>query len=428
MAVRPASPLRSLFLAGTCALLAACGGGETADTSNSVGTLTDSRVQGVEYYSINSGLSGTTDANGRFAYKPGDTIVFALGGLPLGMVKGTGSQMTVTPIQLVQGASYYDTASKRENAVTNLLVLLQSLDSDEDPSNGISIAPEAITALEDETMANVLYSALPLASDTFSANSYFNNLLADLGLTAVPPASALEHFQTEFLANLAGQYYGISNDTLFALRFRADGSYLMTQVRDTDGSTEPGLERGTIAWTPATGRISATTNLDTNGDLGFSYLATSENTLELAIDGSSLVMTSRDGSDAVLKTYRVARLGNGSTLGGLWVKGSPYSLNALHLFFLPGGDYLALDPTGDTGLLGTDAGCAHSGIEAGGYGTQAGLIVFANGSYDSTGCAGTHDTGSGQNWTPAYTLDGSLLLSSAGGPVTFYRADNTTLD
>lgn len=427
MAIRPSRLLRSLLLAGAGALLAACGGGEPAADAPSVGVLTDSRVQGVEYLT-SSGLGGVTSANGSFNYKPGDIIVFKLGGVLLGLVHGTGSSMTVTPIQLVQGATAIDTATKRQNAVTNLLVLLQSLDSDGNPGNGISIGADARLAMQDVSLSDILNAGLVLDPNTFSTNMQFNNLLTSLGLTATTPAAALAHFKTEFLESLAGQYYGISNNMLFAFRFRADGSYLMTQVLASDGSSDPGLERGAVTWDPATGRIAASTDLDTNGSLGFSYLASSSNSMELALDNGDLVITERDGSDAVLGTYRLGRVSNSSSgLGGAWIKGSQYSLNALHLFFLPGGYYLALDPTaGDTSLLGTDAGCASSGMEMGDYGLQSGLIVFANAYYDSTGCAGTHN--SGQYWTPAYSLSGGTLqVSTASGFATFYRPENINL-
>lgn len=108
------------------------------DSPSSTGTFYDSEVAGVSY-TTSGGESGVTDASGQFSYSPGDTVTFTLGGTTLGSVAGA---ELLSPVDVV-GAS--DTADQR---VINLSRLLQTLDSDNDSDNGITIEEAARSALE----------------------------------------------------------------------------------------------------------------------------------------------------------------------------------------------------------------------------------------------------------------------------------------
>ncbi len=85
--------------------------------------------EGVDY-STSSGLGGVTDSSGTFYYNSGDKVSFTIGGISLGSVTGAAK---LTPVE-VMGAS--GTADQK---VINLSRLLQTLDADGDPSNGINI-------------------------------------------------------------------------------------------------------------------------------------------------------------------------------------------------------------------------------------------------------------------------------------------------
>ena len=93
------------------------------------GQLIDSQVSGVEYRTT-SKKTGLTDKNGYFQYIAGDEIEFMIGKLHLGQTK---AQTVLTPIELANK----NTVNHPE--VVNRLRLLQSLDSDQNPANGISI-------------------------------------------------------------------------------------------------------------------------------------------------------------------------------------------------------------------------------------------------------------------------------------------------
>ncbi|NUN60104.1 MAG: DUF1566 domain-containing protein [Burkholderiaceae bacterium] len=103
------------------------------------GHLYDSAVQGVQYRSCNSlnavdCIEGITGLRGEFNYTAGQQIEFKLGGLRIGVVQG---QELVTPDKLANGDA---------GVALQIAQLLQSLDEDRDPSNGIVI-PESVRSL-----------------------------------------------------------------------------------------------------------------------------------------------------------------------------------------------------------------------------------------------------------------------------------------
>ncbi len=120
-------------------MLSACGSGYNSGSSAVLqGQFKDSHVEGVHY--ATETLSGTTDANGTFEYREGEIVTFSLGGVTLGKANGVA---LVTPIDLVPGAR-----DENDPAVTNIARLLQALDQDGDPANGIRIPPQVRAAME----------------------------------------------------------------------------------------------------------------------------------------------------------------------------------------------------------------------------------------------------------------------------------------
>lgn len=103
------------------------------------GHLYDSAVQGIQYRSCNSlnavdCIEGITGLRGEFNYTAGQQIEFKLGGLRIGVAQG---QELVTPDKLANGDA---------GVALQIAQLLQSLDEDRDPSNGIVI-PESVRSL-----------------------------------------------------------------------------------------------------------------------------------------------------------------------------------------------------------------------------------------------------------------------------------------
>ena len=120
----PALRLSAIALA-VVAFLQACSQGENLQS----GVFLDSAVQGASY-STSSGLNGTTDASGKFEYREGDEVTFKLAGVALPATK---ARALITPMELVSGSSPDDPAALA------IARLLQSLDKDKNPDNGLQI-------------------------------------------------------------------------------------------------------------------------------------------------------------------------------------------------------------------------------------------------------------------------------------------------
>lgn len=128
---------RRLSLSLLCSFTLALAGCFDSDGGSSerralTGAFIDSPVEGLRYES--GSQDGTTDEQGRFRYRTGETVTFHVGDLELGQAAGA---EVITPLDLVEGAEDHT-----DGAVTNIAVLLQTLDQDGNPSNGITITPE----------------------------------------------------------------------------------------------------------------------------------------------------------------------------------------------------------------------------------------------------------------------------------------------
>lgn len=153
-----------------------CGGGGSAPTDTGGGTtpttpteiisntktayLIDSAVEGVDYFC--GTIIGVTDINGKFTYdtvKCPDGIEFKLGSLSLGtIIPSAINNDTYLTIQELVGTTRSNVA---DGNTTKLAVLLQSLDDDNNPNNGILITQtikNAITLtgnIKDKTISEI---------------------------------------------------------------------------------------------------------------------------------------------------------------------------------------------------------------------------------------------------------------------------------
>jgi inhibitor of cysteine peptidase len=134
--------------------LAGCSGsgGSAQNTTLKTGVFLDSTVDGLEYIARTpSGevvASGVTADGGKFLYKDGEIISFHVGDITLGE---TFANVQVTPVDLVPGA-YNETNDK----VTNIARLLQSLDLDGQPENGITITEPVRSGCRGKSLHMVL--------------------------------------------------------------------------------------------------------------------------------------------------------------------------------------------------------------------------------------------------------------------------------
>ena len=153
----------------------------TADNvqrDGSPGVFLDSAVGGVDY-STSSGLGGVTDSSGTFYYNSGDQVSFTIGGISLGSVTGAAK---LTPVE-VMGAS--GTADQK---VINLSRLLQTLDADGDPSNGINITTATKTTLQSKSVD------FDVSVDSF--DNATKSVTAAVGKTMVTATKAIKHLHS----------------------------------------------------------------------------------------------------------------------------------------------------------------------------------------------------------------------------------------
>ena len=167
---------------------AGCGGaGGSGSTTNAAlptattGVFLDGPVQGLHYDTPSQ--HGSTDAKGGFQYLPGEEVAFSVGNIQFAAAT---AQSIMTPLDLA------GTTNVSDQRVTNMLVLLQSLDADGDASNGISIPVNASAIAPMGINVDV-------APATFRANAALSNFI--VGATAanrvlVTDADARLHFQS----------------------------------------------------------------------------------------------------------------------------------------------------------------------------------------------------------------------------------------
>lgn len=133
--------LKSLVVVAVSAALSACGGSSGGSSSSNTpvepvsppptftGQFVDSPVQGLNYQTVSQ--SGMTNENGEFIYQNNETISFSIGGIAFPEIA---AQSLITPMTV------FSTEDIEAVEVVNMIRLLQSLDVDGQPDNGIEIS------------------------------------------------------------------------------------------------------------------------------------------------------------------------------------------------------------------------------------------------------------------------------------------------
>lgn len=160
-------------------ILSACGGSETEFKQ---GKFVDAPVEGLSY-TTSSGLSGITSSAGVFSYALGDKVTFSLNGLNFPAV--TASAM-VSPLDLV-GAS-----SPQHPGAVAIARLLQSVDADGNPDNGITVSRAKLA------------STLAAPTDWSSATDDQLGALLSAGKPGLRAEAAARIHMTSQLASLSG--------------------------------------------------------------------------------------------------------------------------------------------------------------------------------------------------------------------------------
>jgi hypothetical protein len=172
-------------------LFVACGGGGGSDgpTITGSGRFVDGPVQGLSYQT--KSVSGKTDLNGGFKYVPGEDITFSYGGVDLGTAPATD---LMTPWDLVK----QDDLELAEQALINMLRLIQSLDQNEDHSDGVQLFDLSDIIIN---VSNINFNQGILAFEQdYNLRIYLTNILNSIILIDIQEAirnfeDSLEEFE-----------------------------------------------------------------------------------------------------------------------------------------------------------------------------------------------------------------------------------------
>lgn len=401
---------------GLSVLVSACGGNDDTVAAatpapppppavgSATGVLTDAAVQGVAY-TTSSGVAGTTDALGHFTYNPNDTVSFKLGALTLGAVPASA---LVTPVQLSAGSN---------DKLTNLLVLLQSLDDDGNASNGIRIPVAAAAAVT----AGVDLAQQPAAFAS-TANTGLTAAMAAGGISRAVTSTtqATAHFvdQAKLLLSSqvwVGQYDGGAG--IFVQRFSATGEQLTAQIGAAADGGSSGLEFGTTTAIAVDGRgfrLDSSITIDTNGNWGAAERSSCE---RVTVVGDQLRYVGDPVTCPGDTTTTLTKAENDPNgIVGVWALGSATVAKTQTFVFWANGKYAMIDPVGDT----NPSACGGPGVEYGSYTYNATTKEFkvTGVTVDTNGCAGLSDIG--QTGLATFTL----TLAAGGATATAAFGDS----
>jgi len=389
--------------------MSACGGGGNSGTSSTsttkTGALVDSAVSNIHYQTATQ--SGTTNASGEFTYKKGETVTFSIGDLKFPAVS---AGAVVTPVSMAGATSITD------QRASNIARLLQSLDQDGNPNNGISI-PDGAAAAAASVNFNV-------DASTFGADAAVTNLVANSGssTTSLISAADAEAHVTTTLDGLSTGIVGvwkITNGAAFKyLVLLKDHTFLYAENDLTVKEPQNGLEAGTYSYDASTGNITFKLSYDDNapgtdsgvGDIGTPVV------LDAVPSAGNTILTSTD----VGLSFNAVNFSSSasSPIVGAWEVKNTSTGEFEFLLLMPDGTFLYAenDPT---------VSSPQNGLEVGTYtyDSSTSKATF-NISYDDN-APGTN-SGIGDIGTPSI-IDGVLsnsnnTLTAKSGRIVFTRA------
>jgi hypothetical protein len=372
----------------------------------SQGVLLDSPVASIGYKTDSS--EGLTDDKGQFPYLPGESVIFFIGDLTFPAVTATG---VVTPENIAAGDN---------TTQTNILQILQTLDEDANPDNGISIIEGAVTAFTD--------SILDITSADFDTNVVNDLAIIGGGLSLVSEDDANDHFDNTLKSQLLGSWVFSEGESMRnILTFIDDSHYTIfhehgdtnNECGDSEGCQSAGSgEYGSYTWDIETKAFTSAviSESDGSGGLGgLSAIASIEgNTLEFLINDEN----SNDPSSVIFSKIT----NSNNSLVGSWIVGSGNVNNINILTFLSDSEYVIYHNANGEADPGEEAQ-AVSG-EFGRYSLEDTNFIILSTTVDSDGEGGLYDSGDTSPGLESLVLEpwGDLVLTdSIDGPANIAR-------
>ena len=280
----------------------------STDTPTKTGYFIDSEVQGIDY--ICDEVNGTTLADGSFKYIEDRNITFSIGNVTLGTfdTKNINKDKVLLPTDL-SNTTRDDTENEK---VVKIITLLQSLDDDQYPYNGITITDttkQLLNSVSKQDLQNstsdldVIFNTIGKTKlSTLQTKAHFKNTLISRNLTT-------QTCQTEYC--MYGKWIYVNSGTNFNIYSNTDINYTkvdnnLIQVVQDDNSTLYAMRAGTSG-AKVIGKVQSYNNsneraLRSSG--GYSGIANMDVILENITD-SSIKTTVKTDSNGQFETESV---------------------------------------------------------------------------------------------------------------------------
>ncbi|ROQ21216.1 hypothetical protein EDC38_1839 [Marinimicrobium koreense] len=373
------------------------------------GVFIDSPVGGVRFTTNPGGEEGITGSGGEYTYREGDTVQFSIGGIQLPEVT---AKRQVTPLDM--GGENADFTTP---AVINVARLLQTLDDDSDPENGITIAEATASALVD--------TELDFTASTFETEATVAATLIERAL--VTEADAIAHFQGSLRDGLTGSWMFVEdNGNINLLTFFQDGHYVIAHSMADDGDQPAGsAEYGYYQWDPVDGSFSVVEvvrETDASGGLYNRDEPTNSDNMTFLLEGDVLTMVIEDEG-----SFEFTRVSDDTDrpLIGTWRfreprADDPESSDLLTFFTATDYVFVHLWDSAASGNISTEWGSYEW--------TSDGVFTVSDPLVETDGPAGLYDVNDTDPMELSVSGNGELALAEGGSAETWARLGSYTVE
>lgn len=350
-----------------------------------------------------------TNNLGEYEFLEGETVTFFIGELELPSVNAAS---TVTPLDMANSQDTSDTT------VVNIIRLLQTLDEDGDPDNGITITETATTSATqvDFNLSEIDFESSTAVTSLVSSSGSTNTTLISANDAIANFEDTLVDEGEDFIANsnITGVWTtDITDNDFLAFIFFDDGTYVHMEIDEEAPFDEmgemSGMERGTFSRDNTTGQLTITQTFDNNGDTGLNDAADELTTVFAQVSGDTLTLQFDDNQNGTIEEDESLELSRSasSDLFGVWTTDITDN-DFLAFVFFDDGTYVHMEideeePFDETGEM--------SGMERGTFSRDdtTGQLTITQ-TFDNNGDTGLNDAVNGSTNLFAQVSSDTLTL------------------